>query len=95
MPSVSGARYLASLGITAQMIYIDGSHIEGDVIRDLDLYWDRLAPGGVMLVDDYVPHSPDRWLFEGVIRDVQKFASQRGLKLEADGNKARLWKPKV
>jgi hypothetical protein len=92
MPSFSAARYLASLGITAKAIYIDGTHIEGDVMCDLNLYWDRLEPGGVMLIDDYVPDSPDRWLFEGVIRDTQKFAAQRNLKLEASGNKARFRK---
>ena len=89
MPSVSAARYLAKLGITAKLIYIDGSHEEGDVLRDLELYWDRLEPGGVMLIDDYEPGVP---MFEGLVRDVNKFAKQRKLKVERSGNKVKLGK---
>lgn len=85
MPSANGARYLKSRGVVADLVYIDASHDEGDVIRDLDLYWDLvLRPGGVMLVDDY-QNSPD---FAGVVHDVDRFARERGLPLAVGGFKA-------
>lgn len=89
MPSPNGARYLKSRGVIADLVYIDASHDEGDVIRDLELYWDLvLRPGGVMLVDDY-QHVPD---FLGVVHDVDRFAANRGLKVEVGGFKAWLRK---
>lgn len=90
MPSPNGARYLKSRGVVADLVYIDASHDEGDVIRDLELYWDLvLRPGGVMLVDDY-QHTPD---FMGVVHDVDLFAARRGLHVEVGGFKAWLRKP--
>lgn len=89
MDSTNGARYIQGKGIMAELIYIDGSHIAGDVYRDLEIYWDRLLlPGGRMLVDDYQP-TPE---FTGVIADVDRFAAERGLKPEFSGTKASLRK---
>jgi len=91
MDSTNGARYLQSKGIAAEFVYIDGCHMEGDVHRDLTLYWDRiLKPGGVMLVDDY-QKTPD---FAGVVADTDRFASERSLAPEFQGTKALLRKPK-
>jgi hypothetical protein len=39
--------------ITADLIYIDGSHEERDVHSDLHAYWPLLRPGGVLFGDDY------------------------------------------
>lgn len=89
MASANAARYLASRQVRAEMIYIDGSHDEGDVYRDLALYWDCvLMPNGALLVDDY-QHTPD---FAGVVHDVDQFSAERGLGLIVDGFKALLWK---
>lgn len=85
MDSASAARYLESRGISAELVYIDGSHMEGDVYRDLALYWDRvLITGGVMLVDDY-QFTPE---FTGVVHDVALFARERWLEIEVNGTKA-------
>jgi predicted O-methyltransferase YrrM len=70
MPSLSAARYLKQLGVTAPMIYIDGCHEEFDCRRDLDMYWDLLEPGGGMIIDDYVCGSD---MFAGLVRDVNRF----------------------
>lgn len=89
MDSRGGARYLSDRGVVASLIYIDGSHERGDVIQDLALYWDQvLAPGGVMLVDDY-QHTAD---FAGVVHDVDQFVCERGLRLDVRGTKALLRK---
>lgn len=89
MDSTNGARYLANKGISADMVYIDGCHMEGDVWADLQLYWDLvLRPGGIMLVDDY-QDTPD---FAGVVHDVNQFSAVRHLRVEVNGTKARLRK---
>ena len=35
------------------LIYIDGSHLAGDVLLDAALCWDLLKKGGIMIFDDY------------------------------------------
>lgn len=52
MDSLNGARLLNLLHIVPQMVYVDGSHEEGDVLRDYEAFWRLLPSGGVMLVDD-------------------------------------------
>lgn len=89
MASANAARYLKSRGVAADLVYIDASHDEGDVYRDLALYWDLvLRPGGVMLIDDY-QRCPD---FAGVVHDVDQFAADRRLRLDVSGFKARFRK---
>lgn len=87
MPSPNAARYLKSRGVAAELIYIDGSHDQGDVYHDLALYWELvLRPGGVMLIDDYSHQYP------GLMADVDRFVSERHLERLTDGLKVRLRK---
>ena len=51
--SLIAARVLASQGIVADLIYIDGSHNYDDVIADIRAYRPLLRSGGVMFGDDY------------------------------------------
>lgn len=44
---------LATQGLQADFIYIDGSHEAPDVLVDACLAWNMLKPGGVMIFDDY------------------------------------------
>lgn len=87
MPSLSAARYLSALGITAEFIYIDGSHEKGDVYRDIAAYWELLKPGGRMMIDDWTP------VFQAVADDTTQFAIDRELKITTNGDKAVLCKP--
>jgi hypothetical protein len=89
MPSQSAARHLTGLKIMAQMIYVDGCHEEGDCFRDLESYWDLLDAGGAMIIDDYEIGNP---MFEGLIRDVDKFCKLKNVTRELDVNKALIWK---
>ena len=90
MASPNAARLLAHYGIAADLVYVDGSHDEGDVYRDLTLYWDLvLRPGGVMLIDDF-QETPD---FIGVVNDVKRFSAERNLTFERHGMKAKFVKP--
>jgi len=91
MPSLSAGRYLKMKGIRAPFIYIDGSHIQGDVWADLNMYWDLLLPGGVMLIDDF--SNEENGIFDGVIKDATTFAAMNDLKLEVWNKKAFIRKP--
>ena len=51
--SLIGARVMAAQGITADLIYIDGSHHHDDVVADIRAYLPLLRSGGVMFGDDY------------------------------------------
>lgn len=71
------ARLLAHLGIRPSVIYLDASHDFMDVAIDLQLYWDLLMPGGVIVGDDYTVHWP------GVIAAAKRFARDHACPLVA------------
>lgn len=50
-PSARELRELS--GADYHIIYIDGSHTADDVLLDAALSWDLLAPGGLLVFDDY------------------------------------------
>jgi hypothetical protein len=58
-------------------VYIDSDHRYEYVKRDIDDWWEKLRPGGVMAGHDYVErtssHGPDDWMW-GVIAAVNEFA---------------------
>jgi len=66
--SVNGARALASRGLFADLIYIDGSHEAPDVMMDMMLSREILEPGGIIFGDDA------DW--PGVAHAVQTFLSR-------------------
>lgn len=67
--STNGARYLRAKGIAAELIYLDGSHEFEDVALDILMYLPLLAPGGVLLGDD--------WSFPGVQKAVVNFLGKK------------------
>jgi hypothetical protein len=80
MTSTSAARVLRHLGVTANLVYIDGGHEESEIRADLGSYYALLAPEGVLFGDDY--HS--RW--PGVQQAVDAFAAERPGVLEIQGS---------
>ena len=52
LPSSIAAKVLAFRGVTADLIYIDGSHDPEDVRRDIAGYLPLLNPGGTIFGDD-------------------------------------------
>ena len=50
--SFIGSKILKYYNITAELIYVDGSHEYEDVKQDLTSYIDLLAPGGIIFGDD-------------------------------------------
>lgn len=72
--SLNGARLLAHLGVSAELIYVDGSHEYQDAYTDLCAYVQLLTEGGVMFGDDF--------RFPGVFPAVIRFAHEYGRKVE-------------
>jgi len=75
------AKYFCREGIHADMIYIDASHEEEDVYRDIVDYYPILTKNGVIFGDDY----SDDW--SGVIKAVKRFSNDSGLKYQITGSK--------
>jgi hypothetical protein len=78
--SENGYRYFKYNNITAQMIYIDASHEEDDVYKDLNNYYELLEINGILFGDDYQKDWP------GVINSVNKFSQEKNMELEIVGN---------
>jgi len=78
--SENGYRYFKYNKITAQMIYIDASHEEDDVYKDLNNYYELLENKGILFGDDYQKDWP------GVINSVNRFSNERNMSLEIVNN---------
>lgn len=74
--SLIAGRLLRKQGLKAGLIYIDCSHDEGDVLRDIETYWEILEDNGILFGDDYDEFWP------GLVHDVNRFAVARGLEVE-------------
>ena len=71
--STIAALWFRRYGVTAELIYIDGSHEEDDVYADLVSYWDLVRAGGVLVGDD--------WNWAGVRLAATRFAREQGLQV--------------
>jgi cephalosporin hydroxylase len=86
--SINAARILGWLGLVADLVYVDASHEEGDVIRDYEAYWPLLRSGGGLLADDLSGHFP------GCVHDWDVFTLKHQLKpVLVEGEKALVIKP--
>ncbi|HOW53398.1 MAG TPA: class I SAM-dependent methyltransferase [Syntrophorhabdaceae bacterium] len=82
-----GAKWLQHHNIQGDFIYIDGSHEEDDVLKDLKDYWPLVKPKGILAGDDW--HSGG----EGVIKAVNRFIKEHSLHLDIIGTKWMIRKP--
>lgn len=85
--SITAARFLLHRGIRADLLYLDASHEEADVLADLEAYWPILRPGGLLVGDDCIA------AFPGVARACAAFAHRLGLEPKVHGVKFVLRKP--
>jgi hypothetical protein len=53
LDSLNAADIMRSLGVTPGIIHLDGGHDYNSVKADLTAWWPLLAPGGVLIGDDY------------------------------------------
>lgn len=71
LPSNIAAKCFAHKNVTADLVYIDGSHDYEDVKRDLRDYWPLVTNGGAMFGDDY-------WEWSDVRKAVGEFGESIG-----------------
>jgi predicted O-methyltransferase YrrM len=57
-PAAAIASYFSGRQPLLAFIYIDGSHQAKDVLTDACMAWQVLAPGGIMVFDDYLWGDP-------------------------------------
>jgi methyltransferase family protein len=97
LDSVNASVLAQKEGIQADIIHIDGGHDYLSVKHDLISWWPILAPGGVLLGDDY--YTNGQW--PGVRKAFDEhFESTVGVwrgqrAIEHDGGKCRLYKPRA
>ncbi len=78
--SENGFRYLLNKNIKPDLIYIDASHEEEDVYRDIKNYHSILKSGGVIFGDDY-----GTWV--GVRNAIDNFKKETSINYDViDGN---------
>merc|ERR1711862_11454 len=75
--SFLGVRWLQLIKYMPDLIYLDSSHEIDETYMELVQFWDILAPGGIMMGDDY------NW--PGVTADVNKFCKDRNLEVKLFG----------
>ncbi len=82
-PTTSGiaARFFKLHTLNFDLVYLDASHDYEDVAADIAAYWPLVGAGGVLFGDDFTQGWP------GVMRAVNEFAEQAGMKLQIDGDK--------
>lgn len=81
-------KLMVSWQISADLIYIDGSHEEEDVYADLTHYWQLVRSSGILLGDDYFDPN-----FPGVSVAVHRFAKENNLQIHSEGRKFWFKKP--
>jgi hypothetical protein len=62
---------------SVDIIYLDGSHTYEYVLRDLNLWFPKLSPGGLFICNDFYESSISAMQNMGVIPAVQTFAKRQ------------------
>lgn len=85
LPSVKAAQWWPYA--PPQFVYVDGEHSYVNVLLDIETWWGKLAPGGVLAGHDYHESTP------GVIHAVDDFVQSHELELRLtdDFNEPRSW----
>lgn len=66
-------------------IFLDANHTYPSVKADLNAWYRKVRPGGIVVGDDYATSHP------GVPQAVNEFFAQRGLKVHLDTEQPRIW----
>jgi predicted O-methyltransferase YrrM len=90
LDSLNAVQVLRGTGIIPEMIHLDGGHDYASVMADLRAWWPLLAPGGLLVGDDYFEDG--RW--PGVRQAFDEFFGAQGITaIENKDNKCRIRKP--
>ncbi|ADP71675.1 hypothetical protein Rvan_2459 [Rhodomicrobium vannielii ATCC 17100] len=83
--SDNAALILKRNGICPDLIHVDAAHEYGPALRDIENYYDLLAPGGILIGDDW------NWL--EVAKAAIHFSDRMGLKVHVEHPKWWIRKP--
>ncbi|WP_296175478.1 class I SAM-dependent methyltransferase [uncultured Brevundimonas sp.] len=83
--SENAAVILKKHGLKPDLVHIDAAHEYEPALRDIQIYWDLLAPGGVLMGDDFP--------WSGVARAVVHFSDRIGLPFHVENPKWWIKKP--
>ena len=78
--STTAAAFLLRCGVQVDLLHIDASHEEEDVLADCRAWWKLLRPGGVLIGDDY-----NQAAWPGVVSAAHGFAREVGGGLQVGG----------
>jgi SAM-dependent methyltransferase len=91
LDSVNAAALLGVHGVAPDVVHVDAGHDYRSVLTDLETWWHRLRPGGILVADDYDP-SGEHW--PRVREAIDEFARDAGpAHFEAAFPKALMRKP--
>ena len=74
MPSLEGATSFGAESV--DVVFVDGLHTGQGVHDDMEAWWPKVKPGGMMIMNDY-GHAN----FANLTRTVDQWAAARGLQL--------------
>jgi SAM-dependent methyltransferase len=83
--SENAALILNGLGISPDLVHVDAAHEYKPVLNDIEIWWDLLRPGGLLVGDDFP--------WSSVARAVVHFSDRVGLPFDVDGPKWWIRKP--
>jgi predicted O-methyltransferase YrrM len=89
LDSGNAVEVLKAKSLRPGLIHLDGAHDYESVSRDLKVWWAQLAPGGILVADDYTLDG--RW--PEVRAAVDEFFAPLGLTVEHHEAKGRIRKP--
>lgn len=72
LPSLSAVKLFEHYKLRPNLVYIDADHEYESVSQDLPVWFERLAPGGILCGDDFT--------WPGVERAVKEFSDRTGLR---------------
>ena len=87
--SINAALILRRLGIVADLVHVDAAHELEPVLADARAFWELLAPGGLLVGDDYSPVWPE------VMEAAERFAAEVGRPLQVEAPKWVVQKPEL
>lgn len=67
MASLTAARFLQLFRWIIDLVYVDSAHEQGETLIELQMYYDLLRPGGILMGDDFA-------MFPAVRHDVHLFS---------------------
>jgi hypothetical protein len=79
LPSVDAARVMFFHGAKAHVVFVDASHEEFDSRLDIELYWQVLVDGGIMLGSNYQIEGV-RWAVDAFARRASRRVETRALR---------------